>query len=78
MRSSVSEIKIGWTCCEACTGPFQPKVTVRQFQSGTPGPVWMRALVSYMRLLFAGTFALRFAEMPQEPRSDWVSPISCS
>ena len=38
-RSNVREIKIGRTCWEACTGPFQPKVTVRQFQSGTPGPV---------------------------------------
>ena len=45
-RSTPEEMSHGRNCCSAVTGPFQPKRTARQFHSGTPGPVWMRALAS--------------------------------
>ena len=40
----------GRTVCVLETGPSQPKVMVRQLQFGTPGPVWITALGSALRL----------------------------
>ena len=41
-----------------------PKITVRQLHSGTPGPVWIRALASYIKLM---SFSAGFPEKSTVP-----------
>ena len=48
-RSTGCGMSTGCNRCEPWTGPLHPKLTERQVHSGSPGPVWIRALTSCRR-----------------------------